>query len=109
MPLVCMKREDQDSLGTVSSDSNPYGYGLMINLSEDQVEALGLKDNPPPAGSQVGLTAICIVSTVTQDADIDEDGDGIDTRLSLQIIALELGAPQSTKSNASTLYGGNND
>ncbi len=89
MSLVSMKQGDSDQ-DCCASSVNPYGYGLMINLSEDQVEALGLKDNPPRAGQQVGLRAIAIISTKTEDADLDKDGDGIDVRLSLQITDLEV-------------------
>lgn len=89
---------------------NPYGYGLCINLSEDQVEALGLNANPPAAGSTVGLRAIAQVIRVTQDADLDGDGDGIDVCLALQITDLEITPGAMSSSTAATsLYGGDND
>jgi hypothetical protein len=89
---------------------NPYGYGLCINLSEDQVEALGLKNNPPAAGSTVGLRAIAQIIRVEQNADVDGDGDGIDVCLALQITDLEVTPGAMTSSSAATsLYGGDND
>lgn len=102
MALISMEQEDGDEYATASN--NAYGYGLRISLTEDQVEALGMKANPPPAGSVVGLRAIAQVTTVTQDADVDGDGDGIDVTLCLQITHLEVEGGGS-KTAADSLYG----
>ena len=102
MALVSMERDDDDNY--VDASSNLYGYGLRISLTEDQVEALGLKANPPPAGSVVGLRAIAQVTTVTQDADVDGDGDGVDVTLCLQITHLEVEGGGG-KTAADSLYG----
>lgn len=99
--MTSMKTEDSSPMVCDS----PYGYGLRICLTEGQVEALGLKDNPPPAGSTVGIQAIAIVTTVTQDADLDGDGDGIDVRLSFQITDMDV-TPAAAAVNTSLLYKG---
>ena len=105
--LTSMKTSESDA---VEYKPNPYGYGLCISLSEDQVEALGLKNNPPAAGSSVGLRAIAQIIRVEQNADVDGDGDGVDVCLALQITDLEVtpGA-MSSQSAATSLYGGDND
>lgn len=104
MALASMKREREDYAMT---SENPYGYGLCISLSEDQAEALGLKSNPPAAGSSVGIRAIARVVAVTQEVDPDQDGDGIDVTLRLQITDMEVtpGATGNNSQSASLLYG----
>lgn len=106
MTIISMKTEDGDDCYD-SCGPNPYGYGLRINLTEDQVEALGLKANPPKAGSKVGVRGMAFVCMVTTNADLDGDGDGIDVCLNLQITDLEVtpeGAGSSTDA-AGLLYG----
>jgi hypothetical protein len=104
MTITSMKMGDNDDC--YASAPNPYGYGLRINLSEDQVEALGLKANPPAAGSKVGIRGLAFVCSVTTDADLDGDGDGIDVCLTLQITDLEVtSAGVDNTSAASLLYG----
>jgi hypothetical protein len=106
MALVSMKQEREGDGYAVEAD-NEYGYGLSICLSEDQVEALGLKANPPAAGTVMNIRAIAQVVTVTQDADVDGDNDGIDVTLRLQITDMEL-TPGGSPDYASMLYGGSN-
>ena len=105
MAMVDMKTGDGDNYVSGPS-TNPYGYGLCISLTEDQVEALGMKDNPPKPGSTVTIRAIAQVTSVTQDADVDQDGDGIDTTMRMQITAMEVttGQTSPTSSSASLLY-----
>ncbi len=102
MALIDMAVEGNNDY-PVASD-NPYGYGLCINLTEEQVEALGLKANPPAAGSSVGIRAIATVMTVTNEFDEDGDGD-VDVRMSLQITAMEVNSESKNNSAADTLYG----
>jgi hypothetical protein len=87
MALISLKTEDN---GAVQSYDNQYGYGTCIRLSEEQVEALGLKDNPPAVGAQVGVTAIAIVQRVMQNVSTDGDEDGIDVCLELQLTDMEV-------------------
>ena len=102
MEMVSMKTDSDDAMPT-----SEYGYGLSINLTEDQVEALGLKENPPAAGSKVTLHAFATVTRVSQDADIDGDGDGVDVCLSFQITDLKV--ENTTGPSAATLlYGAKN-
>lgn len=109
MALVSMKTEGD---GPESCAPNPYGYGLSICLTEEQVEALGLDKNPPAAGSSVGLRAIARVRTVTQRSDPAEEvaegesADDIDVVLELQITDLEVTQERSAGSTADALYGG---
>jgi len=83
-----------------------YNCCPTIYLTEDQVEALGLKANPPAAGASVGLRAIARVISKSENADLDGDGDGIDVCITLQITDLEVtpGA-MSSSSAAGALYG----
>lgn len=101
MAMANMKIEDE---GLEEYKPNPYGCGLTIYLTEDQVEALGLKDNPPATGSTVGIQAIAQVVTKSEDADIDGDGDGVDVRLTLQITDMQV-TPQGYAVQATALYG----
>lgn len=102
-----MKTEDDDY---APSAPNPYGYGLTICLTEEQVEALGLAKNPPPAGTIIGIQAIAIVKRVTQESDPSEevvegeDPSDIDVSLELQITDMEV-TPAAKAVDASMLYG----
>lgn len=91
-------------------EDNPYGYGLRISLSEEQVEALGLESNPPAAGSQVGIRATARVVRLTQEADPSDEDKDVDVTLALQITDLEVipnGVPNGP-GFAQVLYGANN-
>lgn len=111
MPMVSMKVQGGDSYEP--SAPNPYGYGLCICLTEEQVEALGLDKNPPPAGSTVAIQAIARVRRVTQESDPAEEvaegesPDDIDVCLELQITDMEVttGQPRTNAQSASLLYG----
>lgn len=113
MSLTSMKLPDNNTNQAIPD--NPYGYGLCISLTEEQVEALGLNANPPRAGSEVGLRAIATVRRVTQQVDADdskkEEGkqggeSGIDVVLELQITDLEVTPGGGMQSQPSMLYGG---
>ena len=104
MNLVSMRTED--SGGVSEAKPNPYGYGLCIALTEEQVEALGLKDSPPAAGSVASVQASAVVVAVNQEADPDGDGDGIDVCLRLQITDMAVSLEGMTMQKAaSVLYG----
>lgn len=108
--MVSMKIPNNDSPEEYTP--NPYGYGLCICLTEEQVEALGLDKNPPAAGSTVGIQAIATVRRLTQESDPAEEvaegesASDIDTTLELQITDMEV-TPQGGAVNATLLYGGN--
>jgi hypothetical protein len=100
MSMVSMNVEREDYAQPMAPN-----YCPCIYLTEEQVEALGLKDNPPPAGGNVGIRAIARVVSKTEDADLDGDGDGIDVRLTLEITEMEV-TRGSMPSAAAALYGG---
>ena len=106
--MVSMKVSSDDEVSEYTP--NPYGYGLCIRLNEEQVEALGLNSNPPAAGSTVGIQAVAIVRSVTQEADPSEEvaegesASNIDVCLELQITDMEVTPPQRTV-DATKLYG----
>jgi hypothetical protein len=110
MAMVSMKMKPEQY---VEGSPNPYGYGLCLYLSEEQVEVLGLDKNPPAAGTQVGIRGVAMVRRVTQEADPvaeaaeGEAPDDIDVCLELQVTDLEV-TPQggmSMGSASAALYG----
>lgn len=106
MGMVDMKTSGDD-YGIDAASSNPYGYGLCINLTDEQVEALGLNVNPPAAGTEVGVRAIAKVVTITQDVNGDPDDGEVGVSLSLQITSMEVNpeAPNNNDAAATLLYG----
>ncbi|MEC5161714.1 MULTISPECIES: capsid staple protein [unclassified Janthinobacterium] len=84
---------------------NQYGYGLSISLTEAQVDALGLRANPPAAGAKVMLHAQAVVTRVAQEAEVEGKG-GVDVCLSFQITDLEVASADDGPSAATLLYGG---
>ena len=103
-------------MSLVDMDVGSDGYSSLqsntnlpcVYLNEDQVEALGLKETPPAAGSVISIQAIGKVTTLTQDSDSDEDGDGIDVRFNFVITEMSI-VPSETNSSgadaATVLYG----
>jgi len=104
--MTSLKTSDADYDYCCPSDPNPFGYGTEISLTEQQVEALGLKDNPPKAGSTVGIQAIGIVTMVAQEADASQEGGKVDVRLRIQLTDMEISAPSTNEQTATSLYGG---
>ena len=103
MGMVDMAVEGNNDYSMPSD--NPYGYGLCISLTEEQVEALGLDVNPPAVGSQVGICAIAKVVQVTSETEVDGDDD-VDVRIQLQITSMEVTQDGISSTNAATvLYG----
>ena len=110
MALVSMKQDSDGGNMACCVQSNPYGYGLTLCLSEEQVEALGLDKNPPGAGTQVGLRAVAIVQRVTQSTDTDGDDPAeVEVSISLQITDLEVMREATNVQASASLYSGNND
>ena len=68
---------------------NEYGYGLQINLNDDQTEALGIKE-PIKAGEVVTIKALAFVKRAEQSVEGDGDDAGPDVSLTLQITDMEL-------------------
>lgn len=99
MALVSMKTDGDDAQPV---GANPYGYGLCIQLNEDQCEALGIT-TPPAAGTRLTISAAAFVRSATQTVEADGDDAGPDVYLELQITDMELGAARS-QSGAESLY-----
>lgn len=98
MKLTSMKREDKR--GEPCCDSNHYGYGLQLNLDDDQCEALGITKTMP-VGTKVALQATAIVTRSGEC--LERDGKGV--TVSLQITDLGM-QPQGMASNAASLIYG---
>jgi len=103
MKLVSMKREEGD-YGMECPGVSRFGYGLMINLDEDQCEALGIAKAIRP-GTQVSIKGLGIVVRASECLESDGDDAGPDISLSIQIT--DLGMEQLGKKSdaAAMLYG----
>ena len=88
MALVSMKTDDS---GCEPCSPSEYGYGLSINLNDDQCEALGIK-TPLAAGAVVMISARAFVRSATASVESDGDDKGPDVSMSLQITDMELKA-----------------
>ena len=110
MKLISMKREpDEGAEAAVSADTNPYGYGLVLSLDDDQCEALGIK-TPPAAGAVYMVHARAFVQSVSIEAEeageVGAEGSKPDVRMSLQVTDMSID-PQgrSPADVAASLYG----
>jgi hypothetical protein len=99
MALVSMKRKPDNEPYDLAMEGE-YGYGTCIHLDEDQCNALGLTTLPAP-GQAVMIRARAVVTRTM----IENDGDGPEHHMSLQITDMEMGGAQSEQSTASLLYG----
>lgn len=99
MALVNMKPEHKHEYKE-SELSSEYGYGLCIHLEEDQCEALGITTLPAP-GQVVMIRARAVVTRTR----VENDGEGPEKYMSLQITDMELGGAQPEQSPATMLYG----
>ena len=82
---------------------NPYGYGLILCLNDDQCEALGIT-TPLSAGSVVTVTGRAFVKSARQSVEDDGDDTGTDVSLELQITDLAIG-PAPAADRAARMYG----
>jgi hypothetical protein len=96
--MVSMKlsKKETASKSEVAADIE-YGYGLMIHLEKEQVNALKL--GTPKPGAKVSIKALAVVQNIS----MSQDKQGIDKHVCLQITDME--ATISGKDAASTLYG----
>jgi len=92
MKLASMKldpeqqKKEADSMVT---DKPVYPWGLCVELNEDALQKLGMKDLPDVDDSMT-LTARVVVTSVSSNATTD----GENRRVSLQITDMELGPEQ---------------
>lgn len=96
--LVSMRREDET--GDLCCDWNRYGYGLQLNLDDDQCEALGITKTMP-VGTRVSIQAIGIVNRSGEC--LEADGKGV--TVSVQITDLAMTAQGKASDAAKILYG----
>jgi hypothetical protein len=97
MALVSMKTES----GCCDAPSTEaYGYGLCLDLNDQQCEALGIT-KPMAAGSVVTISAKAFVRSATESA--EEDGEP-KVRMSLQITDMEVSQSRSSAELASAMF-----
>lgn len=89
MQMKSMKREpmkDEPSHAeALYGGKEEYAYGLRVNLGEEEIEKLGLKEMPK-AGAEMTIAAKVKVCNVGQ----REDGDGVRRNIELQITEMGL-------------------
>lgn len=103
MKLTSMKREDGGG-EYCCADMNRYGYGLQINLDDDQCEALGIM-KAVPVGTKVSLQAMAIVTRSGEC--LEADGKGV--TVSLQITDMGMQTQGKASNAAAMIYGGGED
>lgn len=100
MKMISMenvKEENSPMALTSSSDKPKYPYGLSINLCDDVLKALGMK-NLPNVGQSLKMECVVEVCSVSQ----YENQDGAEVSLSLQITEMALEQPK--KASKEVLY-----
>lgn len=100
MKLTSMKRGDGGG-EYCCADQNRYGYGLQLNLDDDQCEALGIA-KAMSVGTKVTLSAMAIV--VRSGECLESDGKGV--TVSLQITDMGMQAQGKQSDAAKMIYGG---
>jgi hypothetical protein len=98
MKQVSMKREQEGDLCCV--DMNRYGYGLQLNLDDDQCEALGI-NKTMPVGTRVAISATGLVTRSGEC--LEEDGKGV--HVSVQITDLGMQSQGKASNAAKIIYG----
>jgi hypothetical protein len=90
MNLVSMEVESSDSAPmAMPGMSCPYPYGLRINLSQEQLQALGY-DGLPPAGTMVRIEAVgCVTRASSEDPDADGDIDYLCVEIQITEMGME--------------------
>lgn len=93
MALTDMKRPkpkpEKDDKASCIGDSEPYAYGLRVNLNRPELEKLGLKVSDFTVGEKMNLTATVEVIATREAA--GRIADEYSINVELQITAMELG------------------
>lgn len=91
MKMVNMKMSPADMAedSVPSTGSEPFPYGLCLNLDTDELDKLGIKDLPE-VGAEFYVCAIAKVTRVSASASEGQDGE--QRGISLQITDLSLDA-----------------
>jgi len=89
--------------------SMEYNSAPCIYLSDDQVEALGIKE-PPKPGTTFQLKCVAVATSVTsemEEADeVATEGNAPDVRMTLRLEEIEIVGGGTTQAKAATvLYG----
>lgn len=100
MAMVSMKIKQEEGENELEMKTPEYGYGTKIDLEEEQVAALGITQLPP-VGTVMKVNAMVVV-TKTQ---LEDDGEGKERYLCLQITDLELAPSGEKKDPATIMYG----
>lgn len=106
MKLKNMKLSKQDAKeqygGSVMASAPEYPYGLSINLDDEALKKLGIKDLPK-MGAKIQITAIAEVSSVNENKSIDGKSR---QSVSLQITDMDLDEAVETDGDpGEKLYG----
>ena len=91
MNLVSMEvKSDSNTVGIAQPMAAcPYPYGLRLNLSQEQLKALGY-DGLPPAGTMVRIEAVgCVTRASSEDPDADGDIDYLCVEIQITEMGLE--------------------
>lgn len=99
MKLVSMEnvQEKNEMACNPSGEKPKYPYGLSINLCDEVLEALGIK-NIPGVGQLLKMECVVEVCSVSQ----YENKEGSDVSLSLQITEMALEQPK--KASKEVMY-----
>ena len=103
MKLKPRKKEDQDKVEAYCDEQDKYPWGLRLNLCNEQLDALGMKDLPK-VGSN--LTITCAVDVVEARASERQGGEEQrSVELQVTAIGLDEGKKVDTDKVESNLYG----
>lgn len=82
-----LKEEKKEMSVGYDGQPNPYPWGLCMSLEKAEMDKLGIKALPN-VGTEITFIAKAKVTSVNQSA---RDGEDEETRLGLQITAMQLG------------------
>jgi hypothetical protein len=104
--MINVKEVNEHRKAEVYHDSG-YGYGTMIDLDGEMVEALGL-NGALPAGQKVTIQAMGVVVRRSEELEPGDDSEGKDTSVCIQITDIDVKQQGKADSAAaaSMLYGG---
>ena len=117
MPMASMKRQPKlEVMGMEKPDmSDEYGWGLCIDIADDQMAALGMTQ-PMPVGSVVTIVARAVITRTCMKGSPED----MDSQMTAQITDMEIkpdepqhdqgghGGPEGgpRPDMAQTIYGG---
>ncbi len=102
--MISLKKQveaDGEADSIAMPSESPYGYGTCINLSDEQVKALGLQS--VKIGQKVRIVAFGVVESLR--AEIDEADEAGNVYASIQLTDME--ATPASVDAASKLYPNN--